>query len=617
MGRNEWEASFEKRFERHKNELARLYHDLYRNNTDGFDRFCSMLGEYYEARGAALRRWDKKQLEEDADWYRRNDVLGMQMYVSCFADDLKGCASKIEYLKETGVKMVHLMPLLETPEDNSDGGYAVSDFRKVQPELGTMKDLEALAAKLHRNGIRLCLDLILNHTSNEHEWALRARRGEREYMNRYYFFDDWTVPNQFEKTKPQIFPGTAPGNFTWNDETHRVVMTTFYPYQWDLNYWNPAVFHEMTANMLNLCNHGADVIRLDALPYIWKEIGTDCFDLPQVHTIVRILRIVTEIVCPGTLLLGETVMTAERALTYFGSEEQPECHLLFNNTAAMSLWNTVGTGDVRLLQHQLAKLFSFSREHVFLNHLRGHDDISWDLDFFFLKGMGMDEIPHREYLNTWFTGRMPGSDSRGELTQNDLILENAGISGTTASLCGIEAAVYERDDYKLQKYLNLDVTLHCLLLSAFGLPVIYSGDEIGQLNDYDYRRDPKKKYDSRNLQRGKMNRDHLAMRHDFTTRQGQMYSRFIQMVRIRREHEVFDSRASLWTLETWNDHVLGIGRYYHGEKLLAFFNFSPSEEIAWINEEETYWDPINGREVIAKGVIVPPYGYRWLMRSGY
>ena len=182
------------------------------------------------------------------------------MYTNCFAKNLKGVKENLGYIKESGVNYLHLMPLLESPEGRSDGGYAVSDFRKVDPKLGTMEDLADLARECHANNMSLCLDFVMNHTSEDHEWARKAKAGDYEYQKRYFFFDNWNIPNAFEETVPQVFPQTAPGNFSWCPEVGKVVMTTFYPYQWDLNYANPVVFNDMMSNMLNLCNHGVDVI---------------------------------------------------------------------------------------------------------------------------------------------------------------------------------------------------------------------------------------------------------------------------------------------------------------------------------------------------------------------
>ena len=286
------EALFQQRLARHRDELRWLYMELY-DNGPMFDALCGQMHGYAETRAAALKARDAAR-EADPDWYKRNDLLGMMLYVHNFGGTLQGVESHLDYIQE---------PLLASPRGKSDGGYAVADFRTIQPELGTMEDFNALTSACHQKGISVCLDFVMNHTSEEHEWARRARAGEKEYQDRYFFFDDDTIPNQYEQTCPQVFPTTAPGNFTWLPDCRKMVMTTFYPYQWDLNYANPVVFNEMAGNLLYLVNQGVDVVRLDAVPYIWKQLGTSCRNLPQVHTIVRMIRMICEIVCPSVLLL--------------------------------------------------------------------------------------------------------------------------------------------------------------------------------------------------------------------------------------------------------------------------------------------------------------------------
>ena len=299
----ERETVFSRRLNRHWDELKWLYCELYEGGIGSFEELCRIMEARSKERDPKLKRMDKKR-EENPEWYRKNDMMGMMMYTDAFAGTLNGVRDKLGYIRECGVRLLHLMPLLDSPEVNNDGGYAVSDFTRVKESLGTMEDLRALADECHRMRISVCLDFVMNHTSEEHEWAVRARAGEKEYQDRYFFFDDWSVPAEYEKTCPQVFPTTAPGNFTWLEDAKKYVMTTFYPYQWDLNYRNPVVFNQMADNLLNLANHGVDVLRIDAVPYIWKELGTSCRNLPQVHTIVRMLRMICEIVCPGVLLLG-------------------------------------------------------------------------------------------------------------------------------------------------------------------------------------------------------------------------------------------------------------------------------------------------------------------------
>ena len=341
------DAVFAERLNRHHDELRWLYMELY-DNDDMFAELCSQMKKYYDERNAKLKKLDAEREAED-EWYRRRDMLGMMMYIDNFGGDIRGVEEKLPYLEKCSVNYIHLMPFLDSPKGRSDGGYAVADFRKVKPELGTMDDLASLAEKCHDKGISLCMDFVMNHTSEDHEWAVKARQGDGEYMSRFFFYADPAIVQEYEKTVPQVFPTTAPGNFTYLPEMGHYVLTTFYPYQWDLNYRNPRVFNEMMYNFLYLANQGMDIIRIDAVPYIWKELGTNCRNLPQVHTIVRMMRMIGEIVCPGIVLLGEVVMEPDKVAPYFGTVEKPECHMLYNVTTMATTWNTVATRDVRLL----------------------------------------------------------------------------------------------------------------------------------------------------------------------------------------------------------------------------------------------------------------------------
>ena len=221
--------------------------ELY-DNGSMFAELCDFLHQFYEERGKDLKKKDIER-EKQPDWYKGNDMLGMMLYIDNFAGNMQGVQEKLSYIKSCNVNYIHLMPFLDTPKGRSDGGYAVADFRKVQPALGDMDDLESLTAACRKEGISVCMDFVMNHTSEDHEWAKRARAGEGEYMSRYFFFDNDAIPAEYEKTVPQVFPTTAPGNFTWLPEVGHYVMTSFYPYQWDLNYQNPRVFNEMMYNL--------------------------------------------------------------------------------------------------------------------------------------------------------------------------------------------------------------------------------------------------------------------------------------------------------------------------------------------------------------------------------
>ena len=606
---------YEARFNQYYDELKWLYCELYKNQDEALEQLCGQMYRFYTERKAALKRMDRERAK-NPQWYKGNRMVGMMMYTDAFAGDLKGVLKHLNYIEECGVNYLHLMPLLDTPEGRSDGGYAVSDFRKVRPDLGTMEDLECLAAECHKRDVSICLDFVMNHTSEDHEWARKARMGDPEYQSRYFFYDNYDLPAQFERTVPEVFPTTAPGNFTWVADAGKYVMTTFYPYQWDLNYWNPVVMNEMVGNMLNLVNRGIDVIRIDAVPYIWKQLGTNCRNLPQVHSIVRIMRIICEIVCPGVLLLGEVVMEPDKVVPYFGSVEKPECHMLYNVTTMAATWNSVATKDIRLLRQQMNVVSSLPKDYVFLNYLRCHDDIGWGLDYPWLKQFGIDEVSHKKYLNDFLTGQYPGSFGRGELYNSDPESGDARLCGTTASLCGIEKAAYERDEEALKKAVRLDLMLHAYMLSQSGIPVIYSGDEIGQENDYTYHENPKKWDDSRYLHRGSFRWDLEKKRSVKGSLQETIFEGIKKLESIRAQFPVFCTDAEVWTIDTWDDAVLGLVRRSGEEKLIALFNFSEFDKVAWINEEDgMYKDLISGRKLEAKGVQIPAYGVYWLMRE--
>jgi len=602
------EEVFKRRLEKHHDELRWLYMELYENSSM-FAELCDNIRRFFLEREENLKFMDKER-EENPDWYKKNDMLGMMLYIDNFAGTMKGVESKLDYIEKCNVNYVHLMPFLETPKERSDGGYAVSDFRKVQKNLGTMKDLESLTKACHQKGINVCMDFVMNHTSEDHEWAERARQGEGEYMSRYFFYDNPSIPNEYEKTVPQVFPTTAPGNFTYLPEIGYYVLTTFYPYQWDLNYKNPRVFNEMMYHFLYLANRGIDIIRIDAVPYIWKELHTQCRNLPQVHTIVRMMRMIGEIVCPGVLLLGEVVMEPEKVVPYFGTLEKPECHMLYNVTTMATTWHTVATKDVRLLKRQLDIIDSLPKEYVFLNYLRCHDDIGWGLDYGFLKTEGMEERSHKKYLNDYFQGFVENSNSRGELYNADPVTGDARFCGTTASMCGVEKAGFEQNETAMEKAIQLDVMLHAYMFMQSGIPVLYSGDEIGQVNDYTYKENPHKAADSRYIHRGAMNWTLAENSSNPDTVEGKIFSALHQLEQIRKREKVFVSNADCWTVETGDQAVLCIGRYFDGEKIIGLFNFSELDKKIWLNGiEENYIELLSGNNMTLKEVHIPAYGF--------
>lgn len=609
-GTKNTEQEFQKRLAGHIDELRWLYMELY-DNGSMFAELCDTLYIFYRERSDVLKSRDR-QREEHPAWYKQNDMLGMMFYIDNFAGNMKGVREKLDYIEKCNVNYIHLMPFLDTPHDlsRSDGGYAVSDFRKIRSDLGTMKDLENLTAACHKKNINICMDFVMNHTSEDHEWAKKARQGDGEYMSRYFFFDSWDIPQRYEQTVPQVFPTTAPGNFTYLPEIGHYVMTSFYPYQWDLNYKNPRVFNEMMYNFLYLVNRGIDIIRIDAVPYIWKELGTQCRNLKQVHTIVRMMRMVSEIVCPGVLLLGEVVMEPEKVVPYFGTVEKPECHMLYNVTTMATTWHTIATRDVFLLKKQIDIVNSLPKNYVFLNYLRCHDDIGWGLDYQTLEQKGIKEVPHKKYLNDYFRGFTGNSNSRGELYNEDPVTGDARFCGTTASMCGIERAGFEQNEEMLQSAIQMDVMLHAYMFMQSGIPVLYSGDEIGQVNEYTYKNDSHKVEDSRYIHRGVMRWDLVDLIEKPDTVENHIFTRLDRLEEIRRKEKAFVSDADTWTLETGERELLCIARRYEGEQVVGIFNFSEYDKKAWINEVEgEYMDLLTGEKKAISEIDISAYGF--------
>lgn len=607
--------AFELRLKKHHDELRWLYMELYDNGSMFYELMERIRG-FYDERDEALKAIDRMR-ELDSDWYRRNDMLGMMLYIENFGGTLEGVRKRLDYIEKSKVNYIHLMPFLDTVPERSDGGYAVKDFRRVQPELGTMEDLKELTTACHKKGIQVCMDFVMNHTSEDHEWAIRARKGEGEYMDRYFFFDSWDIPSQYEETVPQVFPTTAPGNFTWLSDCNHYVMTTFYPYQWDLNYRNPRVFNEMMANFLFLANRGIDVLRIDAVPYIWKTLGTQCRNLKQVHTIVRMMRMIGEIVCPSVLLLGEVVMEPEKVVPYFGTLDKPECHMLYNVTTMATTWHTLATRNIDLLQDQLDRVFALPKEHVFLNYLRCHDDIGWGLDYDFLIRYGMEERSHKAYLNRFFLGLDGLSKSRGELYNEDLVTGDARLCGTTASLCGLQTAVLEGDQKSIKRSVDAIIMLHAYMFMQSGIPVLYSGDEIGQFNDDSYHQDPNKAKDSRYLHRGKL--DWLAV--ERIEREGSIENHIFQSLSklsdIRFKEDGFSCFAEAKTMDTGDRNVLGISRSYGSGHFIGLFNFSPIAKMIHLEVNSPYLNLLTQESQTMDKIQIPEYGFLWLKREQF
>lgn len=566
---------FNSRLEKYFPPLFGLYLNLYNTRYDLFfqleDLLLSLARSWF-ARAPDLRALDQAR-EANPLWFQSNQMLGGVCYVDLFAGNLEGVKSRIPYFKELGLTYLHLMPLFKAPEGENDGGYAVSSYREVHPPLGTMEQLASLARELRQAGISLVVDLVFNHTSDEHTWAERAKEGDEEYLDFYRIFPARDLPDRYEQNLREIFPDEHPGAFTFFPNLFKSgswVWTTFHSYQWDLNYANPAVFNRMAEEMLFLANQGVEVIRLDAVAFIWKEMGTNCENLPQAHQLIRAFNAVARISAPAMLFKSEAIVHPDDVVKYIDPEE---CQLSYNPLLMALLWNTLATREVNLLSQALAARFQLHPQTAWVNYVRVHDDIGWTFSDEDAWKLGINGYDHRRFLNEFYRGRFEGSFARGIPFQENPKTGDCRISGTCASLAGLEKALKEEGADQVELAIRRILLIHGVILTAGGIPLIYLGDEIGTLNDYTYRDDPAKERDSRWVHRPRADWEKYARRNNPNSIEGRVYQGLQKLIALRKEHEAF-SGGTLEIIETENEHILGFIRMHHGQRAVIFANFS-------------------------------------------
>ena len=567
---------FSARVYRHFPLLFRLYYSLYSNRYDFFfhieDLLVSLARAWFE-RPVDLRTLDDAR-EDDPLWFQSNQLVGGVCYVDLFAGDLEGLRSKIPYFQELGLTYLHLMPFFKRPDGENDGGYAVSSYREVHPPLGTMEQLALLSHDLRVVGISLVVDLVFNHTSDEHTWALRAQAGEVEYQEMYHIFPDRTMPDAYERYLREIFPEEHGGAFTYHEDVKGWVWTTFHDYQWDLNYANPAVFNRMSEEMLFLANQGVEIIRLDAVAFIWKQLGTNCENLPEAHMLIQAFNAVTRIAAPALLFKSEAIVHPDEVVKYISPGE---CQLSYNPLLMALLWNSLATRKTRLLTQALGSRFKLDPGTAWVNYVRCHDDIGWTFSDEDAARLEINANDHRDFLNEFYRGRFPGSFARGLPFQENLKTGDCRISGTCASLAGLEKALSEEGPQEVKLAIRRIALIHGIIMTAGGIPLIYLGDEIGTLNDYSYRDHPWRKRDSRWAHRSAADWGAYACHNDPETTEGRVFQSLQTLISLRKEHTVF-TNGELDVVLTENVHVLGYTRLYDGERAVVFANFSEGEQ---------------------------------------
>lgn len=558
--------------------IAALAKEIY-GQQHGYEKFFSQLvtiiARAYINRSESLKERDFEK-EQKGYWFLSNAITGMSLYVDRFCGNLQNLAGKLDYFKNLGVNFLHLMPVFKSPEGESDGGYAVSDFRKVDERFGTLEDLKNLQQKMQQENMYLMVDIVLNHTSHHHEWAKKAKEGSNKYQDYFYTYSDRSVPDEFEKSMPEIFPESAPGNFTFIPEMNKWVMTVFHKYQWDLNYTNPDVFLEMIDIIFLYANLGVDILRIDAPAFIWKQQGTACQNLPEAHTLLRLIKQCVHVAAPGMALLGEAIVAPKEIMKYFGTGlyTARECDFAYNATHMALQWDALATGDTRVMlaaQHEiLQKPYGTS----WINYTRCHDDIGLGYEDYMIQYAGYHPFEHRRFLKEYYSGEYPGTPASGALFSVNPKTNDARISGSLASLCGLEKAVEKNDsaviDFSIRKILLMQA--HSFFLG--GVPMIFYGDEAGYTNDYSYLQDAGKSYDNRWMHRPVIDWKKSKQTETTGTIENKIFTGTQKLISIRNKIAAFADHKNITWLTPHNIHVAGYLRTDEDQKVYCLFNFS-------------------------------------------
>ena len=556
---------------RERQHWARVQHglaQLYPRGAKGLAAALrSSIQAYVAARPAALFARDLGR-EANPGWFQAPDQVGYVCYADLFADTLSGVAQRLDYLGELGVSYLHLMPLLRPRDGENDGGYAVASYDEVDPRLGTMADLAALATALHEREMNLCIDLVLNHTAAEHPWARKALAGDSGYRERYLFFPDRTLPDRYEQTLLEVFPTFAPGNFTWQPECQQWVWTTFHEFQWDLNWANPDVFFAMFEVMLQLADQGVDMLRLDAAPFMWKREGTICQNEPEVHVLLTTLRSLMSIAAPATAFKAEAIVAPEALTPYLGagSPERHECDLAYDNQLMVLLWSSLATGDAELMANALQRMGPVPSHSAWVNYVRCHDDIGWAITDADAASVGWNALAHRDFLLQFFSGEFPGSFARGAIFQYNPETGDGRTSGSAASLCGIERALSDGDDVHLEVACSRLELLYAIVYAYGGIPLLYMGDELGLCNDASYLAAPAKADDNRWMHRPRMDWSVAARRTVPGTLEARLFTMFASLASDRASVGALDASGQLEVVYSADPHVLCFRRTHpaHG-----------------------------------------------------
>lgn len=561
-------------------EISSLYQLLYTDHKyyeQGLEKLKSVTKNAVNQRPDFLNQRDQQKANKPIKWFLDNRLVGMSLYIDRFCDTISGLHSRLDYLQDLGVNYLHLMPLFESPANESDGGYAVSDFRKIDAQYGSLEDLKNIIADLNKRDMYLMLDMVLNHTSRQHMWAQKALQGDVYYQEFYYMYDDPVIPAKYEAAMPEIFPESSPGNFTYLQEIDKWVMTVFHQYQWDLNFSNPLVLAEMIDIILFYSNLGVDVLRIDAPAFIWKKMGTNCQNLPEAHRILQLIKLLVSIASPGMAILGEAIVAPHEIMKYFGAGDArtKECDIAYNATMMALQWDALATGKTRIMKSGHSLLKSKPLGTTWINYTRCHDDIGLGYSDENIRDGGFDPMAHRAFLQSYYSGKFPGSPATGALFSVNPKTNDARISGSLASLCGLEQAILTGDKNLLANAIRKIILMQAQSFMLGGIPMIFYGDEAVYTNDYSYLNDAGKSYDNRWMHRPRID----WVKNNKTSEEGspeyEVYQATKKLIAIRKKYNVLADKNNFEWLPDEDIHLSAFVRNDEKQKLFCLFNYSP------------------------------------------
>ncbi|WP_430428963.1 alpha-amylase family protein [Maribacter litoralis] len=583
------QSLFEQRLATNLSLIKTQFFSLYqeKEHKTYFLTLLEILETLFKTRPKELQNQDIDRLNV-GNWYQSEQMVGMQMYVDRFNKDINGLKEKLPYFEDLGINFLHLMPITTRPSGENDGGYAVNSYHEIDSKYGTKTDFLDFTKKARKNNMFIMLDFVVNHTSDEFEWARKAKEGNLHYQNYYYTYSDRHIPDEFEKTLPEIFPQSAPGNFTYNDEMEKWVMTCFNTYQWDLNYRNPEVFIEMLSNLVGLANLGVDVIRFDALAFLWKKLGTLSQNLPEAHTLISLFRLCLQVVAPGVILLAEAIVAPRNIIKYFGEGTLTgnECEVAYNASLMALLWNSIATKKASLLVKSVSEIPTKPQDATWVNYIRCHDDIGLGYDDDFVRAMGYDPTAHKQFILNYYCGKLEWSPAKGLMFMYNPKNGDGRITGSAASLLGLETALEQKNDKIVDYAITKILMMHGIILTYGGIPMIYAGDEIATLNDYSYEQNEDHINDNRWVNRPMQNWNVVAkIKSEKDNPSTIVYNGLKKMIRLRKEHTVFADTNNIKIHGCPNEHIFVFQRSHEDESVWVLSNFNEVTEtinIGWL-----------------------------------